>query len=158
MVTDEPLDPQLTSSLLGILAVLEGQARIGELPLNIVLRLRQRLVGTGQLPARGASGEDLADALSALNQSLRTHERPDWVDQPLDAPLLVNILTFPARAEAEAFAEEMREQDKDVDPPVHEPAFQRWTVVIHHSDRASATPGMEFHAATAHGGQHLGAF
>ncbi|WP_299035008.1 hypothetical protein [uncultured Pseudokineococcus sp.] len=67
-MTDEHVDSQLSSSLLGLLAVLEGEARAGQLPLDVALRLRQRLVRTRALPAGASRGDDLADGLADLNK------------------------------------------------------------------------------------------
>lgn len=157
-MADEHVDPQLTSSLIGLLAVLESEAREGQLPLDVALRLRQRLVSTRVLPASASRGQVLADGLADLNERLREREAPSWVGLTHEETPLVNVLTFPEPEAAQAFAAQMQEQGKDVDHPVHEPAYQRWTVVIHHADRAAAVPGLEYQAAAAHGGRHLGAF
>lgn len=157
-MTDEHVDPQLTSSLIGLLAVLETEAREGQLPLDVALRLRQRLVSTRVLPARASRGQDLADGLADLNERLRERETPSSNDLTHEETPLVNVLTFPEPEGAEAFVAEMQGQGKDVDLPVHEPDYQRWTVVVHHGDGAAAVPGLEYEAAAAHGGRHLGAF
>jgi hypothetical protein len=72
-----------------------------------------------------------------------------------------NLIAFADEDAARDFAEDMRAQDKDVDPPVHEEAFRRWTVVIRTRRAPGAghpgTVGQEVLAGHERGGWHLGA-
>lgn len=122
------MDPQLSSSLLGLLAVSKSEARTGGLPLDVGLRLRQRLVGSHALPAVASRGDDLADNLANLNERLREHKASSSKNLTLEQMPLVNVLTFPEPGAAEAFAAQMREQGKDVVPRCTSPPTSagRW--------------------------------
>lgn len=149
------------SSLIRLLAVIDGAAREGDLPVDLMLRLRQRLVMDGCLPLARDAG-DFANALDALIVQVRALD-DDAADEPgpahHDVPV-VNVLAFADEPSATAFTEQMQRSGEDVDDPVVEAAVHRWLVAVHSRSRADAasTVGPEFTAAANLGGWHLGAF
>jgi len=153
--TSTGLDQPSVSALIGLLAVLEGSVRGGDLPLDQGLRLRRRLVDAGLL-GPGEPWSAFADALAELNQRVRSLDGPHSGGHP-GGPV-ESAHAFPDESAARSFVADLRALDREVDPPVPEPAYRRWTVVVR-SPRDSRPPvvGVDAAAAAAHGGWHLGA-
>jgi hypothetical protein len=155
MTTATGLDQPSVGALIGLLAVLEGSVRSGDLPLDQGLRLRRRLIDVGVL-AEGEPYTAFADALLALNHRVRSLEAPGSGGHP-SGPV-ESVHAFADEAAADSFAAEMQARGRDVDLPVPEPGYRRWTVAVQ-SDREARPPvvGLDAIAAIERGGWHLGA-
>ena len=157
--------PQLSqediASLLAVVSVIAVEAMADRLPLDVMLRLRQRLVLAGILEP-GHPVDAVWEVIEALAQPLHQLSGPDApagtprVELPVE-----NIVAFADAATAHDFVEELRTQGEDVDAPVHEEEYRRWTVVVRGRRRpdgsSSAPVGVVAGAAIQRGGWHLGA-